>query len=407
MGGIVRLERRQPTADHAGILSSSLSAVVERPDRHLGLRARLRAFVARPGFRHSLLRAGFSLARQRLHEARTDLFQRFGRGSRVRSFRMGSVPLDRARSVAVFVHFAPVPAVSPMVLEQVRGYRNQGFAVVFVSMAPAIPAATAAELEGCCAAIVERRNHGLDFGAWHDLLPAVLAQAPEATELLLANDSLCGPFRSLDPALSAMRAAPAGLYGLTENLAPAPHLQSYFLLATGRAAIADLASFLAAHRVTANKRRTIREGEVRLSGWMRERGHPVAAWCGYEAVEAAALRRPAARRRVRTLYPHLFAGIGPDDVAGMRQALRRRPLNSTHLFWRELVEEMGFPFVKTDLLLRNPLGIADDLDWRPLLKGDREAVAIIEEHLALLGGHRHGTAPRPVGTVPSERAMAA
>ncbi|WP_169742710.1 rhamnan synthesis F family protein [Muricoccus aerilatus] len=403
----MRLEARQLGADQAVGRSSGLSAVVERPDRHLGLRARLRAFVARPSFRQSLLRAGFSLARQRVQAARIDLSQRFDKGPRIRSCRMGAVPLDRARSVAIFIHYAPVAAVSRMVMDQVQGYRDRGFAVVFVSMAPSIPSAAVSELEGRCAAIVERRNYGLDFGAWHDLLPAVLAQAPEATELLLVNDSLCGPFRSLEPAFAAMRAAPEGLYGLTENLAPAPHLQSYFLLATGRATIADLATFFAAHRVTANKRRTIREGEVRLSGWMRGRGHPVAAWCGYEAVEAAALRQPAARRRVRTLYPHLFAGIAPDDAAGMRAALRRRPLNSTHLFWRELVEEMGFPFVKTDLLLRNPLGIADDLDWRPLLEGDREAVAVIEEHLALLGGHRRASAARTAGTAPAGRAMAA
>ena len=403
----MKMNRRRIAADRAVGRSSALSDVVERPDRHLGFRARVRGFVARPKFRRSLLRAACSLLRERVGAAGTDLAQRMDAGPRIRSFRFGSVPLLTSRSVAVYIHYAPVPAVSRMVLEQVEAYRDQGFAVVFVSMAPSLPSAALERLEACCAGIVERRNHGLDFGAWHDVLPTVLAQAPGVSELLLANDSLCGPFRPIHPALAAMRAAPEGLYGLTENLAPAAHLQSYFLLATGTRAIADVAAFLGAHRVTADKRRTIREGEVRLSAWMRRRGHPVAAWCGYERVEAAALSREAARSRVRTLYPHLFVGVAPDDAAGMRAALLRRPLNSTHLFWRELVEEMGFPFVKTDLLTRNPLGLADDLAWRSLLGGDREMVAMIEEHLSILGAVLGVPAVRPVGKAPAPSAIAA
>lgn len=381
---------RRITAERAEAHASALSAVVERPDRALGFRARLRAFAARPRFRKSLLRVALGLASDKTRALRADLVQRLEKGPRIRAFRAGAVSLEQARNVAVFIHYAPVAAVSRMVMAQVEAYRDQGFAVVFVSMAPSLPQPVLAGLEACCAAVVERRNHGLDFGAWHDVLPEVMARAPALSELLLVNDSLCGPFRAIGPALSAMRAAPDGLYGLTENLAPAPHLQSYFLLATGARAVADVAEFLARHRVTADKRRTIHRGEVGLSAWMRGRGHPVAAWCGYERVEAAALRRPAARRRVRMLYPHLFAGIAADDVAGMRAALRRRPLNSTHLFWRELVEEMGFPFVKTDLLLRNPLGIADELAWRPLLRDNPQAAAMIEEHLALLGGRPAG-----------------
>ncbi len=369
------------------LLSPRLSPVADRPDRRLAFGKRLGAFLRRPRFRNSLFRALLGVATDRVRAARLDAAERRAKDGRIRSIRPGAVPLEGTRRVAIYIHYAPVPAVSRMVLAQVRAYRDLGFAVVFVSMSPGLPEAVLPELEACCALLVERRNHGLDFGAWHDILPEVLARAPGMAELLLVNDSLCGPFRALSPALEAMRAAPEGLYGLTENLAPAPHLQSYFLLARGEGVVKDVADFLLRHRVTANKRRTIREGEVRLSAWMRGRGHPVAAWCGYERVEAAALWSPVARRRVRMLYPSLFAGLAEDDAEGMRVALRQRPLNATHLFWRELVEDFSFPFVKTDLLLRNPLGIADELDWAGLLETETE-VAVIGEHLSLLSGGR-------------------
>ena len=51
----------------------------------------------------------------------------------------------------------------------------------------------------------------------------------------------------------------------------------------------------------------------------------------------------------------------------LRQALsEQRPLNPTAEFWRVLLEA-GFPFVKRELLCRNPSRVQDLADWRPLL----------------------------------------
>lgn len=237
--------------------------------------------------------------------------------------------------------------------------------------------------------MILRRNHGLDFGAWHDVAPLLRRAAPAMQELLLVNDSVCGPFRKEAPILAAIRAAGHGLFGLTENLAPRPHLQSYWLLARGRPVVADLLRFLDRFAVTANKRRTIRNGEVRLSRWMRQRGHAVAAWCGYESIESAALLRPAARRRLRSLYPFLFRDIpvnAPGEAAMMRWAMQERPVNATHLFWRELVEGFGFPYIKTDLVLRNPLGLRDPSEWRRLLPPDEAQGTdiLVSAHLATM-----------------------
>ena len=103
-------------------------------------------------------------------------------------------------------------------------------------------------------------------------------------------------------------------------------------------------------------------------------------------LRGAAPRRPAARARLRALYPHLFRAVGTADGPGMARAMRRRPVNATHLFWRELVEEMGMPFIKTDLLLKNPLGLADALRWQAVLgPGDEAMRAMVAEHLAMMG----------------------
>jgi len=372
-----------------------LSPVVDRPDRRISLRLRVRSFLARPRFRGSLLRAGLALARDRLAALHRNLAEALEQAPRLVAVHTGIAGLARAGSVAVFAHYAPVPAVSGMVLRRIEALRAQGFAVVFVSMAPGIPPAALDRLRALCGLVILRRNHGLDFGAWHDVAPLLRRAAPAMQELLLLNDSLCGPFRDEAPVLAAIRAAGHGLFGLTENLAPRPHLQSYWLLGRGRPVVADLLRFLERFTVTADKRRTIRTGEVRLTAWMRRRGHAVAAWCGYEAIEAAALLRPAARRRLRHLYPFLFQQIPPNapgEAAMMRWAMQERPVNATHLFWRELVEDFGFPYVKTDLVLRNPLGLRDPGEWRRLLPADGQAIDIlISSHLATM--HRPAAGP--------------
>ena len=379
-------------------LTPGLSPVVDRPDRRLSLPERLRGLLRRPRFRGSLLRAGVTLLRGHVAGAFADLREWVTPGPRLLSVEYGlSSPdgLASARFVALYVHHAPMPGVSAMVHAQVEHYQALGFAVVFVSMCPGLPRQDCDRLRGACALVVRRRNFGLDFGAWHDLLPLVRTHAPAAEELLLVNDSVCGPFRRLGPALQAMRAGGGGLFGLSENLAPRPHLQSYFLLASGRPAVGDVLAFLRRYRPTGDKRLTIRTGEVALTRWMRCRGHRVAAWCGYEGVERAALDHPVARARVRALYPWCFQAVpvgGPGEAEGMRRGLARRPLNPTHLFWRELVEDFAFPFIKTDLLLRNPLGLSDPLVWHNLLTGDgRIDRAMIEDHLAALADREEAT----------------
>lgn len=386
-----------PFADGSMLPQGGLSPVVDRPDRRISVLLRARSFLRRPRFEGSVMRASLTMLREELSAVRADLAEAATNTPRLLAIHNGVPGLARAGSVAAFVHYAPVAAVSGMVLRRVEQLRANGFAVVFISSAPGIPPVALARLRALCALVVIRRNHGLDFGAWHDVAPLLRRAAPAMQELLLANDSVCGPLREEAPILAAMRAAGHGLFGLTENLAPRPHLQSYFLLARGRPVVADLLRFLDGYTVTASKRRTIRNGEVRVSAWMRRRGHAVAAWCGYEAIERVALQRDSARRRLRTLYPFLFRDIlpgNPAEAAMMGWALHQRPVNATHAFWRELVEEMGFPFLKTDLLLRNPIGIDDAAAWRRVLT-DRDGATnvIISSHLATMSVARH-PAPR-------------
>jgi hypothetical protein len=198
-------------------------------------------------------------------------------------------------------------------------------------------------------------------------------------ELLLVNDSICGPLTSMAGLFGRFRAAGNGMLGLTENLAPRPHLQSYFLLARGERAVGDLMGFVGRMRLSACKRAIIRRGEIRLPSWMRERGHFVASLNGYERVEWLALQQPRAIHRLGALYPNIPVA---SSFGEWLQTLQSLPANPTHAFWYELVECCDFPFFKTELLTRNPMRLPDVREWLQLVSLDRDDLQqVIEEHL--------------------------
>jgi hypothetical protein len=168
------------------------------------------------------------------------------------------------------------------------------------------------------------------------------------------------------------------------DLAPVPHPQSYFLLAREEAAIDDVIMFLIRYKQTSYKRGVVRRGEIGLTTWMRHRGHAVAARLGYEPVEKTALESPIARQRLQRLFPRRFAGLDEDQKTAFGLRLRHHRVNPAHSLWRELVEVRGFPFLKTELLLRNPIGVSDVDSWRLLLPPRRELGQTIETHLNLM-----------------------
>jgi hypothetical protein len=56
-------------------------------------------------------------------------------------------------------------------------------------------------------------------------------------------------------------------------------------------------------------------------------------------------------------------------LQGLFQAVERgTPLNATHSFWDYLIGELGCPFLKRDLLIKNPMQIPFLTQWQTLLR---------------------------------------
>lgn len=273
----------------------------------------------------------------------------------------------RGGPLCLYLHWSPDGTVSDMVQAQVAGWHALGFDVVFVSNTR-MPEPDWERTGEATVLRLTRDNIGRDFGAWRDALALALDRFGPPPELLLANDSVLGPIRPLAPVVAAWRAGGEGLFGMTESLGGGPHLQSYALLARGAPAVAVLARHLAGMRDRRSKWRLVQEGEVGLTARARTAGLRCAALFGYARTLAA-------------MDPETRASLGPrfQDAA----ALARHPLNPTHHLWRVLVEGMGFPYLKTELVRRNPGGLPGVERWREVVSDDI-ARRLMEEHLGQL-----------------------
>jgi hypothetical protein len=296
----------------------------------------------------------------------------------------GEDPRPGARSVALYVQYAASGRISEMVRRQVAALAAEGFAVVFITMAAAVPEADWQAIRAHAALVAQRRNFGLDFGAWRDLAPEAARRWPEATELMLANDSVLGPIRPMGPVVAALRGGGDGFFGMTESIQGGPHLQSYMLLARGAAAAGDLLRFLAVMRISHSKWLVVQRGELRLARWMRGRGHRVAALFGYERLVGAVLADPAERALLAASHPllHGLEGMAPEARAAL---LAEQPLNPTHHLWAGLVRCLGFPFLKTELVRRNPGRLPGVEDWPALVPVEAPCPPpVVRDHLATL-----------------------
>jgi len=289
-----------------------------------------------------------------------------------------ATPVTAGRRIALYAHFTASGTISPMVVQQLAIYRDQGFDVIFTTNATTVDEESWWMAAQHCCWMVQRRNFGFDFGAWKEAAAQFLAGRPPPDELLLVNDSVVGPLYPLGPLFARARSIGAGAVGLTESHQGGVHLQSYFVLALGRPATADTLAFLAALQLSTSKWLTVQRCEFGLTRHLHCHKHRVVALFGYARVLDEILSCPSERLYLATLAPR---AARPGVLGGsLRDVFLRWPLNPTQHLWRGLPLCLGFPFLKTALLARNP-GRLPGLDsWRSLFASD--VVSLATTHLA-------------------------
>jgi lipopolysaccharide biosynthesis protein len=231
--------------------------------------------------------------------------------------------------VALLVHWSQYPQVSRSFRELTWQLSLNGYRTVIVSAAEypepldwggSLPDETI---------VFRKPNIGYDFGSWAvglGMLPAI-ANAPY---VILANDSVIGPFRELAPLIADFESTMGDVWGLTDTRQFSHHLQSYFLgFRDGVLADRPLQEFFAGVRQERSKWEIIKHNELALSSMLLREGY---------------VTRTA------------FRG---DDVVSAGQ-------NPVIAGWRPLIQQ-GFPFVKRQIVNEPELAPHGELIAREVL----------------------------------------
>ncbi len=286
--------------------------------------------------------------------------------------------------VVLFVHFDGAGRVLPAAQDFLAGLAAAGLSVVFVTNSEQIHEPDKSLLKQHCAAILIRRNIGYDFGAWRDALDTLGLPQTGTRAIYLVNDSVYGPFADLQPLLDAVDFERADIWGATESWQHRYHLQSFFLLC-GETAIRSETwrRFWRSVRPIPCKDWIIRHCEIGFTGAMMRGGlrcapiFPSATLL--DQPEMARLRRVVAEnRRARGQDARLRARAVQASRILYYTRRDKNALNPSVDLWRQLIRA-GYPFLKRELLLRNPTKVTDIFEWEEVVS---EALAADPHALA-------------------------
>ena len=268
--------------------------------------------------------------------------------------------------VCVLVHFDRKGIVHDFVLYYLRSLRDAGFTIIFVSNASKLDPAGLAAVRALAHSVLRRSNVGYDFGAYKDGI-STIPDLSKLEFLLLANDSVYGPFSPIADLLAGIDQGRAQFWGLTDSWEATYHLQSYFLL-FGRRAVSHEAfrRFWRGVRYVNSKSYVIRKYEVGLSRSLMKAG-----------MRGAALF--SSREAIRHVMDEVNSGalVNPALDDDSRKYLKRMhgviergaALNVSHFLWDRLIVKMGCPFLKRELLEKNPVAVPFVGRWQEVISG--------------------------------------
>lgn len=238
----------------------------------------------------------------------------------VKQYKEGLTP-NQKRPLCLFCSYDKENTVKENVYYYLNELKLAGFDIIFISTSDTILDADIERLSSRCIRIMNRENRGYDFYGWKTALEKY-PQYKLHTGLLLANDSVIGPLFDINDIVARLENCDADIIGMTNSFQFYPHLQSYFLYCKKNVVLSEeFTRFFQNVEVLELKIAIIRKYEV---GFSRILGH---------------------RFRIMALYD-------------LRQLVTRvgyyeKPIKwiNPFLFWKSLITEFKFPFLKKSLLM--------------------------------------------------------
>ncbi len=275
----------------------------------------------------------------------------------------GGLRDKRGGKLCLFSQWDRHGVIDDYVLHYLSRLSDHGFSIDLVSTSSHLEPESLRAALRICDRVILRRNIGLDFGSWVDAVrsPGRLAGHER---LLLANDSVFGPFHDFGPTFARMEEGESSLWGMTDNDEHAYHLQSYFLVMP-RATLRSKAfrSFWRRILPRTNKEEIIHHYEIGISRSLLRAGGSVRAAFPSEQILGHA------------------RSMG-DDFQYREELDSRKPLNVSLYAWDVLLRDFRAPLIKTDVFKRDLYRCRSLVHWPDMVPAEsRHLVEVITRHL--------------------------
>ena len=220
----------------------------------------------------------------------------------------------------------------------------------------------------CYTKLLRRENIGYDFMSYKVGLLESGININTYESVLICNDSVYGPLFDLQVIIERMNKLSCDFWGMTRSLEGPPHLQSYFIyfnkpvLQSGH-----LVAFFTQVCIEQSKKDIIQKYEIGLTQYLCREGYKY-AWVATlpslkEKVRLFCMKMNNVKFRgsnvklpialIRFLIRYLR-----NFIAFFNTIILKGTINPSQYYWRHNLQT-GFPFVKIELLRKNPFKLED------------------------------------------------
>jgi lipopolysaccharide biosynthesis protein len=245
----------------------------------------------------------------------------------------------------VFVHFNPKNFFDEYVEYYIDKLLNirEPKEFVFVSTS-AIEKKVAENLKSKGIEVIQRENIGYDFYSYK--LAIESKDMDRFSSVLICNDSVFGPFNDINTVYNSMQNSNHDIVGLTKNEEHNFHLQSYFILFKQSVIHSqNFKSFWNNVEIISDRSKVIEMYELGLSKFFIKHNFKLGAYCHLTPnCSNLILHSEKKFKMLRKCLKYFFKG----------RLSRVQEINVTHLLWRYLITNYNYPFLKRELIDKNP-----------------------------------------------------
>lgn len=268
--------------------------------------------------------------------------------------------INTSQRWCVYSHFDKNNIVQDYVLNALKKFKDLGIGIIFVSTNPDLNSNSIEALQSLTNTIILRENIGYDFGSYKTGIQFILANFNNIKQITICNDSIFGPIFELNSIYE--NSLNYDIYGLTDSIDHNYHLQSYFIIFNVNALTSNSFSKfwnnveLLDQKTPNFKQKIILDYEVGSSQFFMKEKLNLGCEFGLNRLIQHALKSFTSLVNQARFTP------------GLKVSDFNYGNNPTHQYWKPLIE-LGFPFIKRELLTLNPTN-TNISDWPTVIESN-------------------------------------